>query len=167
MKKFLRVLGNIIFALIIILMTIGLMGNLSAKSDKVYNIIKYRTYIIVSPSMKPTINPGDLIFVRKVNVDKIKEGDIITFNNEDIVATHRAIKVDDKTITTKGDSNNVEDYPIDKKEVIGKFTFAIPKIGYIFSFATSSIGMVTIGCIIIFIFIYDFIFKDNKKSKNN
>ena len=167
MKKFLRVLGNIIFALIIILMTIGLMGNLSAKSDKVYNIIKYRTYIIVSPSMKPAINPGDLIFVRKVNVDEIKEGDIITFNNEDIVATHRAIKVDDKTITTKGDSNNVEDYPIDKKEVIGKFTFAIPKIGYIFSFATSLVGMVTIGCIIIFIFIYDFIFKDNKKSKNN
>ena len=77
MKKFLRVLGNIIFALIIILMTIGLMGNLSAKSDKVYNIIKYRTYIIVSPSMKPTINPGDLIFVRKVNVDKIKEGDTL------------------------------------------------------------------------------------------
>ena len=62
MKKFLRVLGNIIFALIIILMTIGLMGNLSAKSDKVYNIIKYRTYIIVSPSMKPTSNTGDLIF---------------------------------------------------------------------------------------------------------
>ena len=120
MKKFFRGLGNTIFTLIIILMVIGLVGNLSAKSDKVYNIVKYRTYIIVSPSMKPAINPGDLIFVRKVDVDKIKEGDIITFKNEDMVATHRAIKIDKNTITTKGDSNNVEDYPIDKKEVIGE-----------------------------------------------
>ncbi|MBU5316110.1 signal peptidase I [Clostridium bornimense] len=167
MKKFFRGLGNTIFTLIIILMVIGLVGNLSAKSDKVYNIVKYRTYIIVSPSMKPAINPGDLIFVRKVDVDKIKEGDIITFKNEDMVATHRVVKVDKNTITTKGDSNNTEDYPTDKKEIIGEFSFAIPKIGYVFAFATSLIGMVTIGCVIIFIFIYDFIFKENKKSKNN
>ena len=167
MKKFFRGLGNTIFTLIIILMVIGLVGNLSAKSDKVYNIVKYRTYIIVSPSMKPAINPGDLIFVRKVDVDKIKEGDIITFKNEDMVATHRVVKVDKNTITTKGDSNNTEDYPTDKKEIIGEFYFAIPKIGYVFAFATSLIGMVTIGCVIIFIFIYDFIFKENKKSKNN
>ena len=117
--------------------------------------------------MKPAINPGDLIFVRKVDVDKIKEGDIITFKNEDMVATHRVVKVDKNTITTKGDSNNTEDYPTDKKEIIGEFSFAIPKIGYVFAFATSLIGMVTIGCVIIFIFIYDFIFKENKKSKNN
>ena len=167
MKKFFRGLGNTIFTLIIILMVIGLVGNLSAKSDKVYNIVKYRTYIIVSPSMKPAINPGDLIFVRKVDVDKIKEGDIITFKNEDMVSTHRVVKVDKNTITTKGDSNNTEDYPTDKKEIIGEFSFAIPKIGYVFAFATSLIGMVTIGCVIIFIFIYDFIFKENKKSKNN
>ena len=167
MKKLLKILGNIVFVLIIILMAIGLIGNLSAKSDKVYNMVKYRTYIIVSPSMKPAINPGDLIFVRKVDVDEIKEGDIITFNNEDIVATHRVVKVDKNTITTKGDSNNTEDYPTDKKEIIGEFSFAIPKIGYVFAFATSLIGMVTIGCVIIFIFIYDFIFKENKKSKNN
>lgn len=164
MKKFFNRLGNILFIFAILLLVIGLLGSVSSKSDKIYDFVKFRSYIIVSPSMEPTINAGDMIFVKKVNVDKLEEGDIISFNKENIVATHRIINIDGDTVTTKGDNNNLEDTPIKKSDVIGKYSFRIPKIGYVFSFAISPVGLVTIGSIIIFIFIYDFIFREKKEK---
>lgn len=166
MKKFFKILGNIVFVLIMIFIVVGIVGNLSGKSDKLYNIVRYRTYVIVSPSMKPTIDAGDLIFIKKVDINNLKKGDIISFKNDDIIATHRIVDIDDKKVVTKGDNNNIEDYPTDKSDIIGKFIFAIPKIGYVISYAMSPVGMVTIALVITFIFIYDFIFRE-KKSKSN
>ena len=166
MKKFFKILGNIVFVLIMIFIVVGIVGNLSGKSDKLYNIVRYRTYVIVSPSMKPTIDAGDLIFIKKVDINNLKKGDIVSFKNDDIIATHRIVDIDDKKVVTKGDNNNIEDYPTDKSDIIGKFIFAIPKIGYVISYAMSPVGMVTIALVIIFIFIYDFIFRE-KKSKSN
>ena len=116
--------------------------------------------------MKPTIDAGDLIFIKKVDINNLKKGDIISFKNDDIIATHRIVDIDDKKVVTKGDNNNIEDYPTDKSDIIGKFIFAIPKIGYVISYAMSPVGMVTIALVITFIFIYDFIFRE-KKSKSN
>ena len=166
MKKFFKILGNIVFVLIMIFIVVGIVGNLSGKSDKLYNIVRYRTYVIVSPSMKPTIDAGDLIFIKKVDINNLKKGDIVSFKNDDIIATHRIVDIDDKKVVTKGDNNNIEDYPTDKSDIIGKFIFAIPKIGYVISYAMSPVGMVTIALVITFIFIYDFIFRE-KKSKSN
>ena len=114
--------------------------------------------------MKPTINPGDMILVKKTDIDKLEKGDIITFNKDNIVATHRIEEIDGDSITTKGDNNNLEDTPINKSDVIGRFVFSIPKIGYIISFAISPVGLVTMGSIIVFIFIYDFIFREKKQK---
>ena len=84
MKKVIKVLGNLLFVILV-----GLLTGLSSKSEKVYDVIKFRSYIIVTPSMKPTINPGDMILVKKTDIDKLEKGDIITFNKDNIVATHR------------------------------------------------------------------------------
>ncbi|WP_162148678.1 signal peptidase I [Clostridium bornimense] len=164
MKKVIKVFGNLLFIIAVFILLIGLMTSLSSKSEKVYDVIKYRSYVIVTPSMKPTINPGDMIFVKKTDADKLEKGDIITFNKDNIVATHRIEEISDDSIITKGDNNNLEDTPINKSDVIGKFVFSIPKIGYIISFAISPIGLVTMGSIIVFIFIYDFIFREKKQK---
>ncbi len=39
----------------------------------------FALYTIVSPSMTPAIKVYDVVFVKKTNVSKLKEGDIITF----------------------------------------------------------------------------------------
>ena len=165
MKKGIKILGNLIFVIAVALLLIGLATSLSSKSDKIYSVIKYRSYVIVTPSMKPKINPGDFILVKKTDVDKLKEGDIITFTKDNMVATHRIKEINGDSITTKGDNNNLEDTPINKNDVIGEFAFSIPKIGYIISFAISKVGLVTIAAIIIFIFIYDFIFREKSTNK--
>ena len=164
MKKVIKVLGNLLFVIVVFLLLVGLLTGLSSKSEKVYDVIKFRSYIIVTPSMKPTINPGDMILVKKTDIDKLEKGDIITFNKDNIVATHRIEEIDGDSITTKGDNNNLEDTPINKSDVIGRFVFSIPKIGYIISFAISPVGLVTMGSIIVFIFIYDFIFREKKQK---
>lgn len=164
MKKVIKVLGNLLFVIVVFLLLVGLLTGLSSKSEKVYDVIKFRSYVIVTPSMKPTINPGDMILVKKTDIDKLEKGDIITFNKDNIVATHRIEEIDGDSITTKGDNNNLEDTPINKSDVIGRFVFSIPKIGYIISFAISPVGLVTMGSIIVFIFIYDFIFREKKQK---
>ena len=164
MKKVIKVLGNLLFVIVVFLLLVGLLTGLSSKSEKVYDVIKFRSYVIVTPSMKPTINPGDMILVKKTDIDKLEKGDIITFNKDNIVATHRIEEINGDSIITKGDNNNLEDTPINKSDVIGKFMFSIPKIGYIISFAISPVGLVTMGSIIVFIFIYDFIFREKRQK---
>ncbi len=164
MKKVIKVLGNLLFVIVVFLLLVGLLTGLSSKSEKVYDVIKFRSYVIVTPSMKPTINPGDMILVKKTDIDKLEKGDIITFNKDNIIATHRIKEINGDSITTKGDNNNLEDTPINKSDVIGRFVFSIPKIGYIISFAISPVGLVTMGSIIVFIFIYDFIFREKKQK---
>ena len=56
----------------------------------------YSTYMIVSPSMVPTINVNDAIVVKRIDHDNYKVGDIITFSSIDdnykgLMITHRIV----------------------------------------------------------------------------
>jgi signal peptidase I len=50
----------------------------------------------------------------------IKIGDIIVYQNRKGFTIHRVIKINDETVTTKGDANNISDAPVKYKEIIGK-----------------------------------------------
>ena len=120
-KDVFKKLCNFLCILFFIALVIGLAGNLSSKFDKVYDLIKFKSYVILSDSMKPAMDPGDVIFIKKINVDNLKAGDIITFQKEEFIATHRIIKFEDKSIITQGDNNNLADDPLTKENVIGKY----------------------------------------------
>lgn len=56
----------------------------------------FSTYVIVSPSMVPTIKINDAIVVQRVDNDNYNVGDIITFasndiNYKDLMVTHRIV----------------------------------------------------------------------------
>ena len=82
------------------------------------NLFGYTFFEIVSGSMSPTIEKGDMIIV-KLDTD-YKVGDIISFKDEDSIITHRIIEINDDKIVTKGDSNNTTDNPITKDKIVGK-----------------------------------------------
>jgi signal peptidase len=100
----------------------------------------FSTYIIATQSMVPTIKIDDAIVVKRVDGDKYKVGDIITFessdsNYEGLAVTHRIVEkhsLDDKTsvYTTKGDNNEVID-PVSVKteDIYGKVLFKVPYAG--------------------------------------
>lgn len=156
MKIFKIIVGNlIIFSLVFLFI-----GNLSSFSDKIYDIVRYRSYVIISGSMEPTINIGDLIITTKVNREDLEVGDIITFDRDGMTATHRIIELNDHELITQGDANNVHDNPIAYEDIIGKYQFAIPKFGHIIQFTTTPTGMILIVTLLLVYGIYEFMIKE-------
>ncbi len=131
-------------------------------------------YVVSSESMVPTLNVYDVIIVRDGSTfDDLKVGDIIVFRSPsdyDRVIVHRVVKIQggsEKIITTKGDNNPASipgiDYPISKREYIGKVVFVIPKLGLVSKALTPPINYIIIGIILAIIFIS----KLNDKGKES
>ena len=89
---------------------------------------------IETPSMTPKLKVGDAVVLDKTaNKDKLKEKDIIAYeNDEGVIVIHRIINVNsDGTFITKGDYNNTSDpLYVKKDQVVGKVMFKIPFVAY-------------------------------------
>ena len=90
-----------------------------------------KMYVIVSGSMEPELNIGDIVIVKEN--DNYQKDDVISFRQGQSVITHRIIEVindDEISYKTKGDNNNTEDKQIVLKEDIeGKVINKIPTVG--------------------------------------
>ena len=83
---------------------------------------------IVTPSMSPLINPGDIAIIKPVSLDHIEVGDILTvkvgMSGSGAFLTHRVIgfqTVDgEKMLLMKGDVNNTPDPPGSADRVVGR-----------------------------------------------
>lgn len=89
---------------------------------------------IGSGSMEPELHVGDAVFVHKISdSSKIREGQIIVYEVENIKVIHRVVKVvNDNNITyykTKGDANNsIDDIKLTIDNIYGVVEFKIPFI---------------------------------------
>lgn len=94
---------------------------------------------IATGSMKPGINPGDVVLVKKLqdraDIEALQIGDIIQFKKESILVNHRIIDIveeeDEMKYRTKGDNNSAQDADLVAAEDIkGTIVEVIPKIGW-------------------------------------
>ncbi|MPQ44401.1 signal peptidase I [Clostridium tarantellae] len=164
-KKIMNIISYIFLALIILV----LVNNILTKSDKIFKTIGFRTYTILTGSMSPEIEPGDLVVIKHENPEKLNVNDIITFNYDNKIVTHRIIEKEEAGFITKGDNNNVEDSEVIKsKDVIGKVLTVIPKLGYLFSFTSHPLFVPILLVIIALSILWDVFSKkeDNIKEKN-
>ncbi|WP_284983420.1 signal peptidase I [Arthrobacter sp. efr-133-TYG-118] len=80
-------------------------------------VLGYQTSTMLTGSMSPLINPGDVVVTVPVAVQNLKVGDIITYHipvEDQRVETHRIIDLavnsqGTATVRTKGDANNGAD----------------------------------------------------------
>lgn len=128
-------------------------------------------YVVLSGSMEPTIGTGSVCFINKnANIENIKEKDIIAFKLRDgTLVTHRAIKVDNSGIITKGDNNKAADSNVVNKEnFVGKNLFWIPKVGYVVKAFQTTKGKIIAVAIIVLLLVSGFLFgEDKNKEKIN
>ena len=103
----------------------------------VSNNFKYTLSSIASDSMYPALKRGDAILLKKLNdteKDALEIGDIIAFQEDNIIVTHRIIDIEEKEKTyyiTQGDNNNAKDVTKKTKDdIIGIVKFRIPLLGY-------------------------------------
>ncbi|MBA3037933.1 MAG: signal peptidase I [Desulfobacterium sp.] len=94
--------------------------------------------IVLSGSMVPVIQVGDVIVVDDIRTEDVQIGDIIAFKDPggrpNVLITHRVkeiIRGDNLSFQTKGDA--VEDpdpFTVKAEDVVGKTVFVIPSLGY-------------------------------------
>ena len=120
--------GLTVFLLLILIMVIYGKCVLMFTDNKYPNYFGYTLFEVASGSMEPTLYTHDVILVKITN-DKLKKDDIIAFNNENAIITHRIVFIDGNVITVKGDNNKTVDMPINRKQVIGKVVKVFPKFG--------------------------------------
>lgn len=161
LRKVWNIVSTVIVALVIIC-ALFLMGT---------RLLGYQVYNVISGSMEPEYSVGDLIYVKEIDIDKIKVNDPITFvlNEDLVVATHRVIEIDyeNECFYTKGDANDDPDAnPVLFKNVIGVPKFAIPLLGYVSDYVQNPPGIyVTIAIaavLVVLVFLPDIIVKKKK-----
>ena len=133
--------------------------------NKTPDFFGYKTYVIVSGSMEPNLNIGDVVLVKKVDESELNANDIISFRQGQNVVTHRISQIKneygEKVYITKGDNNNTEDSgSIDYSYIEGKVCSSIKGIGKIVIFFQ---GKLSILLIVTFFYIY--LAQSNKISK--
>lgn len=168
-KKNTKIVKGILDVIIIILLYNIILVLISCvnKIDDV-SIFGYKAYKITTDSMTPSINAGDVIIVKKVQEEKLQVGDVITFQKQDKVITHRITNIEEqdgkKVYTTKGDNNNLEDNEtIEYANIEGKNVLTIPKLGYIINMLENQIVFLLI-ILILLILLFLKIKKDEKRE---
>ena len=85
--------------------------------------------------MQPVFGYGDAILLEKINPQEITNHEIIVFNRDGMIVSHRVVKVSKEPgITyfyTKGDSNKDQDTDrVADKDVIGVVRKVLKFVGY-------------------------------------
>ena len=162
-----KIINSIITILLIPILIYNLALILQAILNpyKTPDFLGIKTYVIVSGSMIPELNIGDIVVVKNVAEEELNIGDIISFRQGQSVITHRIsdkIEEDGKIeYKTKGDNNNTEDLQtITYKTVEGKVIKTIPKIGIVIIALQNKMIIIIIALII---FLY---FWQSEKTKN-
>jgi len=104
------------------------------------HVFGYRTLTMLTGSMSPEIDPGDVVITTPIPVSEVTEGMVITYHipvEDHHLVTHRIISVEHGTdgavtVQTKGDANDAADY---WKATLGGDTVyrvraVVPEIGH-------------------------------------
>jgi len=130
----------------------------------------YKSFLIQSGSMEPTIMTGDIIIIKQA--PRYNVNDTVTFKTNDRIVTHRIMKLDEggekNKFITKGDANRSEDEGnIEIDQILGKVIFVIPKLGFVIHFARTIPGLILLLIVPALALIVDQIVSISKKEKNN
>lgn len=132
MNKILNIIKKIIINLIIVILAIiAILAiwtsiQLNVQNKEYIDIFGYSMFSTSTGSMAPTIEIGDIVFV-KIG-EPTKEKDIITYKKDNEFITHRIVEIEGENIIARGDNNNTDDEAITKDMVLGKVVFVIKNV---------------------------------------
>ena len=134
-----RLIADLAFGVFIAIVTLALVATVG------FIVHGGRGLVVMSGSMSPTIETGDVAVTRTVEAQRVEEGDVVTFSDptrKNELVTHRVVKIERRdgklAFTTKGDANTgKEEWAIAPDGAVGEFVFRIPKAGYVMRWAGS------------------------------
>ena len=152
-QKLLTIIGTILCVILlpVLIINVTLIAKSYINADEVPSVGGMFPMIVLTDSMYPVIESGDLILCHTAEADEIKVDDVISFydpmGSGTSVVTHRVMEVivDDGEIQfrTKGDNNNAEDTALVPAEnLIGTYQSRIPKVGHVAMFMQTTPGLI-------------------------
>lgn len=155
-------IGTIVGAVLCIILIPILIINITliiksyTSEDKISDIGGFLPLIVLTDSMYPTIQSGDLVICKTAEAEDIQVGDVIAYfdpaGNGDNVVTHRVIELtteDGKlAFRTQGDANNTPDKSVVPSDsLVGVYYTRIAGAGNAAMFLQSSTGLIV--CVVI------------------
>lgn len=153
MKK----LGNKLSSLLLILACIAIVCLCASNAYQIHNgaLIPmhggWGTVTVVSGSMEPGIPIGSLLLIQEQS--EYMPGEIVTYaNSEGYSITHRIVSIEDGTVVTRGDSNNMSDPAFPKDQIIGKVQYVLPSVGAVLLFMKQPFVLGALALISVIVF---------------
>ena len=135
------------------------------------NLLGMKSLAVLSGSMEPKIPVGSIVIIYDVEPDELQTGDVITYNlGGGTLVTHRVVEVDvdNQSIITKGDANEVEDgAPVSFSQVVGKMKMHVPYLGYISIYIQTPLGIVAACGVLIVVILLTFLPEVFKKEETS
>jgi len=153
MHRILTVIGTVLCIILLPILIINcILIVKSFTSEEVPNVAGTLPLIVLTDSMYPVIESGDLIICHTEEPENIQTGDVIAFfgpaGNGTTIVTHRVLEVTELdgelAWRTKGDNNNTEDrllVPADKLVAVYEGT-RIPGAGNVALFMQTTHGLI-------------------------
>ena len=167
--RLLTVIGTVLCVILLPILTINcILIVKSYTSEEVPSVAGTLPLIVLTDSMYPVIESGDLIICHTAEPEEIQVGDVIAFfdpaGNGTTIVTHRVLEVTEQAgqtaWRTKGDNNNTEDrlpVPADKLVAVYEGT-RIPGAGNVALFMQTTPGLIVcVLCPILLLVGYDMI----------
>lgn len=151
--KVLTIIGTILCVILIpiLIINITLIAKSYINKDEVPSIGGVLPLIVLTDSMHPEIESGDLIICNTAKADEIKANDVISFfnplGNGTSIVTHRVVEIVEEDgqmlFRTRGDNNNTEDKELVPTEnLVGVYKMRIAGAGHIAMFMQSTAGLI-------------------------
>ncbi|MBQ8325233.1 MAG: signal peptidase I [Clostridia bacterium] len=157
-QKLLTIIGAVLCVILIPILVINvtLIVKSFVNQDEVPSVGGYLPLFVLTDSMYPEIESGDLIICQTIDPSEIKVGDVISFfdpeGNGTSVVTHKVIEVlnDNGTLSfrTQGTNNNTPDaLPVPAENLVGIYRSRIPGAGSVAMFLQTVPGLIV--CIVL------------------
>lgn len=150
-KMFKIIKGVVNIILLIFCLLFVLVVCLQRFSNNELSFFDYRMFTVVSGSMAPKYNIGDVLIAKKVPAEEIKKGDSISylgkkgsFNGK--IVTHEVVDIEKDAsgkyiYHTKGLANIVEDPVVEYSQVYGKIVRKSAILSFIYMIVGSKYGI--------------------------
>ena len=159
--KILKIIGKVLKWTIVSILGIicffsisMIISNLTSK-EKLPTTFGFAVLKVETGSMTPTINPNDVVIIKKCDKKDFHEDQIVAFwmNPVDTIPTvHRITSINGDEVITKGDYiGNSEDPVKNLDDLIGKKVLILPKLGYVIDFIRTPVGAMSILFIVFII----------------
>jgi signal peptidase len=174
LKKVTSILSE---CLVVVEIVIIIVLVLSKMSGGVPSLFGYNMYVIVTPSMSPELEVGDVVISRSYTGQPLEVDDVIQYVSQSgqmagKIITHKIIWIggeNSRELITKGVANTDPDAPITLDQVLSVVKYKTVLIGWIYRIVSSVLGFVLLVVLpLISLIVWEVVHlsKDIKKELN-